>query len=284
MVGLPLVIGSKSIASRYVSPAQPIEVFDSDDVGNDGPSILVPSALLPNTSIPAASTDSPDGIATIVTARSSDQELLAVITIYYYHMLRQAPHSTEEQEVAYSVAELHIQKRSYLFSCLWNWRANVLGYTTCHVPNHPNEIIQNVTSYFGIDQAQRRKFVCLMSAFNSTHHTVMIQKESYNMAIISPPYEASYQTRPTVRESTILLLSANSVSYPIVTTASNRKNYEIDWMESRVPNSYLSTYDAPHLATIGKRFGRSIATASSRGFCVLDRSNDVWTTIVNPVP
>ena len=109
MVGLPLVIGSKSIASRYVSPAQPIEVFDSDDVRNDGPSILVPSALLPNTSIPAASTDSPDGIATIVTARSSDQELLAVITIYYYHMLRQAPHSTEEQEVAYSVAELHIQ-------------------------------------------------------------------------------------------------------------------------------------------------------------------------------
>ena len=104
------------------------------------------------------------------------------------------------------------------------------------------------------------------------------------MAIVSPPYEASYQTRPTVRESTILLLSANSVSYPIVTTASNRKNYEIDWMESRVPNSYLSTYDAPHLATIGKRFGRSIAIASSRGFCVLDRGNDVRTTNVNPVP
>ena len=91
-----------------------------------------------------------------------------------------------------------MSRRSYLFSCLWNWRANVLGYTTCHVPNHPNEIIQNLTSYFGIDQAQRRKFVCVMSTFNSTNHTATIQKESYNMAIISPPYEASYQTRPTV--------------------------------------------------------------------------------------
>ena len=104
------------------------------------------------------------------------------------------------------------------------------------------------------------------------------------MAIVSPPYEASYQTRPTVRESTILLPYFPPIPSHIITTASTLKNYEIDWMESRIPNSYLSTYDAPHLATIGKRFGRSIATASSRGFCVLDRSNDVWTTIVNPVP
>ena len=44
------------------------------------------------------------------------------------------------------------------------------------------------------------------------------------------------------------------------------------WRQAQIPHSYTSTHGPVRLATIGRRIGRSIAVASSRGLCVLDLS------------
>ena len=171
------------------------------------------------------------------------------------------------------------RRQFYSFSCLWKWKVNVLGYTMCYASNHRNETIRTASSYFGIDQVRRRTLVHVTSIYNVVQCSIRIQKESYHLAILSPPYESSYDTaHPRIRESTSLLLSATSISYPVISKTSDMKNYDIDWMESSIPNSYRSMYGAPQLATIGKKYGRSIAVASFRGLCVLDRGNDPHST------
>ena len=47
---------------------------------------------------------------------------------------------------------------------------------------------------------------------------------------------------------------------------------EMEWRESRIPQSYLNTYGAPLVAAMGRRMCRSIAVASAQGMCVLDCS------------
>ena len=44
------------------------------------------------------------------------------------------------------------------------------------------------------------------------------------------------------------------------------------WRQAQIPRSYTSAHGPVHLATIGRRVGRSIAVASSLGLCVLDLS------------
>ena len=53
---------------------------------------------------------------------------------------------------------------------------------------------------------------------------------------------------------------------------STQTNGEIEWRESRIPPSYISSFGAPNIAAIGRRHCRSIAVASCKGFCVLDCS------------
>lgn len=46
----------------------------------------------------------------------------------------------------------------------------------------------------------------------------------------------------------------------------------IRWKECKVPSSYRNSNGCLEIAAIGKKYGRSIAVASSRGFCILDLS------------
>ena len=41
-------------------------------------------------------------------------------------------------------------------------------------------------------------------------------------------------------------------------------------MQSKVPSSYRCRNGCLEIATVGKKYGRSIAVAASRGFCILD--------------
>jgi hypothetical protein len=82
-MGFPIVLGNKSVASRLIATAQPIEEFDDDGT------ILLPLAP----SRPA-----------IIVATSPAQELLAWIAIYFYDMCR-----SDNGEIAFSTAEVHVQ-------------------------------------------------------------------------------------------------------------------------------------------------------------------------------
>lgn len=53
------------------------------------------------------------------------------------------------------------------------------------------------------------------------------------------------------------------------------------WRQAQIPHSYTSAHGSVRLATIGRRIGRSIAVASSRGLCVLDLSLVVPNNVTN---
>ena len=46
----------------------------------------------------------------------------------------------------------------------------------------------------------------------------------------------------------------------------------IQWKQSQVPSSYRSSNGCLEIGVIGKKYGRSVAVAASRGVCVLDLS------------
>lgn len=52
--------------------------------------------------------------------------------------------------------------------------------------------------------------------------------------------------------------------------ASASQDCEVEWKESRIPSSYTMAYGPPEIASIGRRRGRSIAVAASRGVCICD--------------
>jgi hypothetical protein len=82
-MGFPLVVGAKSVASRPVALAEPIEEF-----ADDGVSVLHPAS--PSQPI-------------ILVANSAARDTLAIITLSYYEMV------SDNGDVEYCVAELRVQ-------------------------------------------------------------------------------------------------------------------------------------------------------------------------------
>lgn len=93
-MGFPIAIGSKSVASRPVALAEPIEEFASD-----GSCVLLPAHCGSSGSSRAAA-----AVPTIIFANSPDHELFAVITLSYYDMERE-----DSGEVEYCTAEIRVQ-------------------------------------------------------------------------------------------------------------------------------------------------------------------------------
>jgi hypothetical protein len=163
--------------------------------------------------------------------------------------------------------------RKRRFVCLWNWRMNILGLMASLTSYPAYDSLRCSTLHFGIDHVKRRKIILVgASATTPTQHHTRLYKETYDVATLSPSYETTRQ-RCKLRESHALLLSAESVSFPYCTkTSPAMEHFEIEWIEAAIPTQYLSSFGAPSLAAIGKELGRSIAVASARGFCVLDRT------------
>jgi hypothetical protein len=116
--------------------------------------------------------------------------------------------------------------------------------------------------------------------------TSSLRKDLFTMAVLSPPNSrCNHDFGSTLLSSTSLLdnnsnsllLSASSVSYPLITNnisasyfSSWRHDYQVEWRESSMPMDYIATHGAPRIAAIGSRLGRSIAVASRCGMCVLE--------------
>jgi hypothetical protein len=163
--------------------------------------------------------------------------------------------------------------RKYRFVCLWNWRTNVLGLLASLTPGSDHDSRECGTLHFAVDHLKNRKIVLVgASAATPTQPQLHLFKETYDVAILSPPYETTSQ-RFRLRETNTLLLSNESVSYPHCTKSSPAtEHFEVEWMEAAIPKQYLSLFGAPVLGAVGRDLGRTIAVASARGVCVLDRT------------
>jgi hypothetical protein len=156
------------------------------------------------------------------------------------------------------------------FVCIWNWRTNIEGLTV--TPSSSHKIIRtpgvSLVSrlFFAKDERGRSKFSHVIASVDPR-----IRKELYETGILSPPCD-TYFHETRIREANSLLLSSSSVSYPHISKASATGDYEVEWRESSIPSGYLSCCGPPIIATVGRRWAKCIAVASSRGICSLDCS------------
>lgn len=116
-----------------------------------------------------------------------------------------------------------------------------------------------------------------------------IRKQTMKCGILCPQ-ASQHASGLSCRESLPMMLTSTSVSFPVFhkvrlsymgniyacpnfpVKTSSLANGEIEWRESLIPQTYVSSNGVPTIATIGRHFSRSIAVASSRGLCVLDCS------------
>lgn len=156
------------------------------------------------------------------------------------------------------------------FVCLWNWRTNAQGFLASASEPSVEPLMGATmcvsTVHFSIDQANKRRLVHFINGH------MRVRKETYDISILSPPHEVACRG-PRLRETCSLMLSSTTVSYPKASKTSIRDNFEIQWTESVVPKHYIESFGSPVIAAIGEKNNRSIAVASSRGWCVLDCSH-----------
>jgi hypothetical protein len=178
------------------------------------------------------------------------------------------------------------------FVGIWNWRDNVQGFTATCINTHQNtdnhdddkdEDIANDTSIsdgtlsrltFAIEKSSLRRHQRLVHTY---YDGTLFRKESYNVAVVSPPNHRSYRGAFLRSNSGLLLLSNASLWFPqrtMVSPSSSSRNCELELFETAIPKAYIYEFGIPTIACIGEHCGRSIAVAASRGFCVLDCNSD----------
>lgn len=162
----------------------------------------------------------------------------------------------------------------YPFVCLWNWRTNAVSMSAFADLNNRLVAICASSLHFAVDTSKQRKLVHLSASAVQSHHSVRICKETYDLGIWSPPSSVAIRG-DHVHEAEALLLTATSVSYPRRNKTSTRENFEVKWADTIIPSSYISSYGAPCIATIGKSNNRSVAIASSRSLCILEEPIDL---------
>lgn len=159
------------------------------------------------------------------------------------------------------------------FVCIWSWRSNVEGLLLG--PASPLVGPAPVSKlWFCKDVLNHRKLVHTMAVALRSSDTdcitgLSVSLEIYDTATLSiSPHRPIEKIR--VLPSNNLLVSSTSVAFPAVVSCSSSKDYEVEWMEARIPSDYLSLQGAPCLAAIGPTQGASIAIASERGLCALE--------------
>jgi hypothetical protein len=159
------------------------------------------------------------------------------------------------------------------FVCIWDWRTNIEGLTVAPSGSHQLFRTRDMSLvsriFFAKDKHGRRKVSHVIASVG--RRPCRIRKELYETGILSPPTD-TYFHGARMRQANSLLLSSSSVSYPHISRASAIGDFEVEWRESSIPSGYLSCCGPPILATVGRRWARCIAVASSRGICSLDCS------------
>lgn len=100
---------------------------------------------------------------------------------------------------------------------------------------------------------------------------IMSQKAVYEIGFLSPS-SVDEGGECSVHEPAALLLFQNRVAFPVLRHPAANQDSTIFWKESLIPAQYYHANGNTRLAAVGRRLGRSIAIASSRGLCVLDLS------------
>jgi hypothetical protein len=155
------------------------------------------------------------------------------------------------------------------FGCLWNWRHNILGWTIQKpIPEGASNTAIWNRLYFCRYPQKAHHLAVLESFFTKGQHT-HVRKEVVAVGILSP----RSQVGDPQLEPNSLLLASDSVHLPEAIPAFGPERFELKWKIAALPTNYRNTYGPPGLAACGRRFGNSIAVASSCGLCILDRQS-----------
>ena len=153
--------------------------------------------------------------------------------------------------------------------CLWNWRHNVLGWTIQQPsPAFPSDNRCWSRLYF-CRYAQNAHYLTMLENIYTEEHNVHVHKELVATGILSP----SSQHDDPVLEPNSLVLASDAVHFPESLNGLGPETFELDWKVAILPTSYRNAYGPPSLASCGRRNGKSIAVAASRGVCILDRGS-----------
>lgn len=154
--------------------------------------------------------------------------------------------------------ELPLTECPLSFATIWNWRWNIQGLTMTGQTGSSD-------AFFGFaeDAVAGSQLVFMMWSGKS------LRKETFGVSLLMPPSSNVHSSVVNRGGAGSMLLSARSVAYPVV-QSSGAKDFELSWGESRIPTPYTIKHGCPTLACTGKKWGRSIAVASSKGVCVLD--------------
>lgn len=107
-----------------------------------------------------------------------------------------------------------------------------------------------------------------------------LKKDLYSWGILSPSEVVSNGNSASAvtphfkfEQPNPILMMCDSISFPFAVAPTSCKDFTIQWKESNIPTTYFSLYGSIRTAAIGRKYGRSIAIAASRGLCIFDLSS-----------
>lgn len=197
-------------------------------------------------------------------------------------------------------------KNDHWVGCVWNWRANAIGWMIQHEIATLMSLSQNNIArrsgetswsrlYFGRDPYSRGSpyliYINSMLQYDGTNDfgntinnndsTILkTRKRSVPVAMLSP----SNSSNPIVfTERSSLLLAENHVSFPsLASKDSDVTISELDWKISALPLSYTTSHGPPRIAAMSATRAKSIAVSSARGVCVMDTQHKKWKQFGSP--
>ena len=197
-------------------------------------------------------------------------------------------------------------KKDHWVGCVWNWRANAIGWMIQHEIATLMSFSQNSIAkrsdetswsrlYFGRDPYSRGSpylvYINSMLRYdgiddfgntinNNDSAILKTSKRSVSVAMLSP----SNSSNPIVfTERSSLLLAENHVSFPsLASKDSDVTISELDWKISALPLSYTISHGPPRIAAMSAIRAKSIAVSSARGVCVMDTHHKKWKQFGSP--
>jgi len=152
------------------------------------------------------------------------------------------------------------------FVCVWSWKCNVEGIVVVAAKSIQNYVLSDLL--FCTDSTGTRKLAHLIIGCSDTsERTLTMRKEIYSASLLSSSHSENRRAR--VQRTNYLMVGSTSVSYPYVSRSSAKGDFDVEWQEAQIPFDYLQSRGSPLVAAIGERMGKSVAVASSCGFCSL---------------
>ena len=196
------------------------------------------------------------------------------------------------------------EQMDYWVGCVWNWRANAIGWMIQHeIPALPSSYRNNIGRdgicwsrlYFGHDMYNGGgSYLVHMNSFLQYDDIIddgnpinfenlaflKTRKRIVPVAMLSPRNSSD----PIVfSERSSLLLAENHISFPSVARKDSDVTVrELDWKISALPLSYTASHGPLRIAAMGHTQVKSIAVASARGVCVMDTHHNKWKQFGSP--